>query len=189
MKLKIKNLPLFISLPAIGLFFLLLLIDWFPLMGTLFTQPSSFEKTDGLISQSEMFRSSGGGSKYQARYNICLEKIVYTYSVDHRNYHSDKINFVSSDALSCSEKQAHVERYYEDKTVNVFYLPCCPLISVLEPQNKLEIPSYLISRFVIPYTFIVICSLLVFGGIIKDTFRRKTNGHLKQKKNGKSGLI
>lgn len=158
MKGKLRNFFLAITLPALGLALLLLLIDWFPLFGTLFTTPSSFAVTHGMITKSYFMRDLSFGTKYHAGYEICIEKIVYSYSIDGRNYYSERINFLSSDAFSCEEAQAYVKKYYEGRTVDVFYIPFFPRLSVLEPKNRLTIQTYLVSRFLPWYAIIFLCT-------------------------------
>lgn len=104
-------------------------IIWWSNFRGYFMNPSSYAKTNGVITKSRLTYSAGKGGSFS--YDI-----TYEYSVEAQHYVSSQVTFGVRGAKDISFAQSYIRRYALGQPVTVLYQPQEPSFAVLEPNNK-----------------------------------------------------
>ena len=105
-------------------------------------ESNSWPSVTGSVTASELFRSGPvrTGSVTVGRADIWA-KVSYRYTVQDRDYESDRITFTNLSSGSRRSQRA-VDRYPVGQEVEVFYKPADPSKAVLEPGGQAGSPSF-----------------------------------------------
>lgn len=118
--------------------------------------------TSGIVESSEVVRSrdSEGDTLFGA-------DVVYSYTVDDREYESSKIGF-GKDIKSSNSSRAYetINRYPKGKEVTVSYDPDRPEVAALEPGTSFG--SY--APYVFGWVFLIAGCLMLAGPLLKILF-------------------
>ena len=122
-------LVLILSVSALFLCLLLISSDTSAIRGAVFIGPSSYTRTVGIITQSDL-----SICKYRTNINYGFN-ISYSYSVEGKAYTGNRVLFGSSWRPYKSFSEAYIRKYPVGYNVSVFYKSDEPSFAVLEPNN------------------------------------------------------